>query len=269
MDYTEILYERRGRVAIVTLNRPDKLNALSRVMQHEYKTAFEEANRDDSVGAIVLTGAGRAFSSGADMADFERFRKMQEAGEPLPFTSEEPWHQLLRRIGKPIIAAINGLAIGQGASMLLSLDFRLMSETARVAFMFVRIGVTPEAGSSNLLPRMIGMTRATDWCFTGRQVPADEAYAAGFATAVHPPERLLDAAVELGEHLAGSSPLAIQYTRNLLRENPYERDLDAVIRHEHDAFETCRASWQHEEAIAAFREKRPADFTRRPPAADA
>jgi enoyl-CoA hydratase/carnithine racemase len=148
--------------------------------------------------------------------------------------------------------------------MLLPLDFRLMSENARVAFMFVRLGVTPEAGSSNLLPRMVGMTRALDWSLTGRQIPADEAFAAGLATAVHPPEQLVDAAVELGEQLAGSSPLALRLSRELLQSNPYERDFDDVVRKEHEAFETCRASWQHAEALAAFREKRTADFSRGP-----
>ena len=96
--------------------------------------------------------------------------------------------------------------MGIGATMPLTLDFRLLSETARIGFVFVRLGLTPEAGSSNVLPRMVGITRAMEWCFTGRQVPADEAFAAGYATAVHPPDRLLDAALELGEQLPGLGP---------------------------------------------------------------
>src|ERR1700674_2470010 len=218
MPYETILYEVDDAILTITLNRPDKLNAFTTRMLTELIDAFDRADKDDAVKAVIVTGAGRAFCAGADLsgggATFDRAARPDRPQVPLGADGEPDLSHDAARDGggrvtlrifsclKPVIAAINGPAVGIGATMLLPMDVRLASAEARIGFVFVRRGITPEACSSWFLPRIVGISQALEWTYTGRVFPAREALAARLVSAVHPADALLPAARALGRGIA-------------------------------------------------------------------
>lgn len=271
MSYEQILAEKRGRVALLTLNRPEKLNAWTPKMMAELTAAMREAAADNSVGAIVLTGAGRAFCAGADVDSvFRANSEARDSGEPASQAApDEPpptnWVEFLRSLPKPTIAAVNGTAVGIGVTQVLPMDIRLASDDARFGMFFVRMGLVPELASSALLPQMVGQARALEWCLTGRMISAAEAKDGGLVSEVVEKERLVDRAVELGEQLCGQSAFAMTKIRQLVLQNTNESDLALVMRREGEALGAAYRSWEHKEAIEAFLTKRPADFQKQAP----
>ena len=268
MNYEQITVETRGRVSLITLNRPEKLNAWTPQMMTEIRSAMDASRNDDAIGSIVITGAGRAFCAGADIAHFARQAANQDAGAQAA-TSDTPaeaddWVSFVQHFPKPTIAAVNGVAVGIGITQIMPFDIRIASEEARVGFFFVRMALVPELASSALLPQMVGSARALDWCLTGRLVPAQECREAGLVSEVVPAAGLLDRALELGEQLAANAASSMVLIRELLLTNATESDLRAVMRSEGVALKQAYASWEHREAISAFAEKRKADFSRRP-----
>ena len=188
MNYETLIYDVSDKILTITLNRPDKLNAFTGTMCTDLLDAFDRADADDTISAIVVTGAGRAFCAGADLsAGAETFdhraRGSQVSGEDLsdPKIRDRGGMVTLRifRSLKPVIAAVNGPAVGIGVTMQLAMDFRLASETARFGFVFARRGIVPEAASSWFLPQIVGLPQALEWCLTGRVFPADEALKGG------------------------------------------------------------------------------------------
>jgi 2-(1,2-epoxy-1,2-dihydrophenyl)acetyl-CoA isomerase len=226
---------------------------------------MDAAAQDPGIGAIVVTGAGRAFCAGADVSSFAQYVSDADAGkrpaDNVPVT-EDNWVRYLQKYPKPTLAAINGVAVGIGITQILPFDIRIGSENARIGFFFVKMAPVPELASSHLLPQMVGMARATDWCMTGRMVPAEEAREAGMLSEVVPAEKLVERALEIGETLAGNASSAMFAIRQLLIENAHDHDLDTVMSREHVALATARLSPQHREAIAAFMEKRTPDFSK-------
>src|SRR5262249_50340261 len=176
MTYAQIRFEQRGRVGVITLDRPDKLNAWTPQMMAEYRDAIQRANDDADIGAIVMTGAGRAFCAGADIA---AVFDAGLAGAARGDGSGEDYLGFLARMPKPTIAAINGVAVGVGITQVLPFDIRIASVDARIGFFFVRMGLVPELASSSLLPQLVGAGRALEWCLTGRLVPSAERLASG------------------------------------------------------------------------------------------
>jgi 2-(1,2-epoxy-1,2-dihydrophenyl)acetyl-CoA isomerase len=266
MDYEQIIVERRGRVSLIALNRPAKLNAWTPRMGAEYRDAIERANADPAVGAIVMTGAGRAFCAGADIevvfnAQIERG---PEQGRQRDANTSEDYLAFLARMPKPTIAAINGPAVGIGITQILPFDIRIASDDARIGFFFVRMGLVPELGSSGLLPRLVGAGRALEWCLTGRMIDAAEARATGLVTEVVTATSLLDRAIAIGEDLSDRPLDAVRLIRTLLRANAHEPDPREVTRRESEALRAAYASPQHREAVSAFLEKRKPDFAARP-----
>jgi enoyl-CoA hydratase/carnithine racemase len=269
MSYEQITVEQLGRVALITLNRPEKLNAWTPTMMAELRAAMEVAATDQGTGAIVVTGAGRAFCAGADIdAVFKTNVENREAGRQ-ETTAAQPgggdWVGFLRKLPKPTIAAINGAAVGIGITQILPMDIRIASEQARIGMFFVKMGLVPELASSALLPQMVGQSRAIEWCLSGRLIPAAEAKEAGLIAEVVPPESLVDRAVELGEQLSGQSAFAMTKIRQLVIGNTNADDTGTVQRSEGAALAEAYASWEHKEAIEAFLTKRPADFTKQAP----
>ena len=205
------------RVMVVTLNRPDKLNAFNPTMMQDLIDALDRADADDDVRAVVVTGAGdRAFCAGADVSGGSGTFDHSKAGA---------WHRdtggkVALRIftsAKPVIGAVNGAAVGVGASMLLPMDIRLASEKARFGFAFARRGIVPESAASWFLPRAVGMQTALEWTFTGRMVSAQEALSSGLVRSVHPAEELLPAALELAREIADhTSAVSVALTRQML-----------------------------------------------------
>jgi enoyl-CoA hydratase/carnithine racemase len=267
MAFEQITVEQRGKVAVLTLNRPEKLNAWTPQMMAELTKAMTDAAADPGTGAIVVTGAGRAFCAGADVdAVFKKNTEVRDSGQGEESVPRGPnWVTFLRTLPKPTIAAVNGTAVGIGVTQVLPMDIRIASDTAKFGMFFVKMGLVPELASSALLPQMVGQTRALEWCLTGRMVGAVEAQAAGLISEVVAPEALLDRAVELGEQLAGQSAFAMTKIRQLVVANSNETDLDAAQRREGEALQSAYRSWEHKEAIDAFLGKRAPDFQKQAP----
>jgi enoyl-CoA hydratase/carnithine racemase len=269
MTYEQITVEKRGRVSLLTLNRPEKLNAWTPQMMSELTRAMREAATDNAIGAIVVTGSGRAFCAGADIdAVFRTNSEARDSGatETAAAPAEASnWVTFLRSLPKPTIAAVNGTAVGIGVTQILPMDIRIASEPARFGMFFVKMGLVPELASSALLPQMVGQARAIEWCLSGRMIGAGEAREAGLISEVVPADVLVDRAVELGEQLAGQSAFAMTKIRQLILDNSNEDDLLLAQKREGAALGEAYRSWEHKEAIEAFLTKRPADFQKQPP----
>ncbi len=264
MGFEQILYERRDAIALVTLNRPERLNAWTWRMSAELAEALGRANADPDVGAIVLTGAGRGFCAGADVRDaFQHDLEARDRGERGASGVEAAgdWVALVRD-SKPLVAAVNGVAVGVGFTMILGFDVILASERARFGMFFVKLGVVPELASTQLLVQRAGFAHASEMCLSGRLYSAEEALACNVANRVVPHERLLEDALALAGEIAANPEPQLRMIKRLLTENGTAADLAEVQRRENRAFAECLAMPQHREAVRAFLEKRPPDFRR-------
>ncbi len=258
MSYEFILSESRGRVGVITMNRPDRLNAMNPQMNHEIISQITEWNSDDSIGAIVWTGAGRGFCAGADIGRFEARRDGRAANDAAPMT-EDSWHDVIRN-AKPIVAAINGVAVGEGLTRTLPCDVRIASESARLSFRFVRVGLTPEFASTHYAPHLIGLGRTLEYMLRGNLIPSDEALRVGLVNYVYPDDEMLDKAIELAAEIADNPIWQLSQVKRLIHQNYVEHDVEAVLSDEGPTFQTAMKSDAHKEALAAFRDKRPPRF---------
>ena len=254
MTYEEILIETRGRVGLLTLNQPDKLNAMSNTMNREVRKAIAAWNADDSVGTIVITGAGRGFCSGADIGRFEDVVR-GDAPATSAYPSETEWVDLVRG-SKPIICAINGVAVGLGITFTLPCDLRVAAEGARMSFRFVHVGLTPEMASSHYLTNLVGMGNAMELMLTGKFVLGEEAQRIGLVNHVYSADSLVDEAVKLAQEIAENPGWHLERVKRLVHENYTERDVSWVLKREREIFAQAQRSDAHREALIAFREKR-------------
>ena len=267
MGYEEISYEVDDGLLTITLDRPDQLNAFTVTMMRELLDAFDRADADDDVRAVVVTGRGRAFCAGADLsAGATAFDHGDVGGR------DGAGHRPLRDGGgivalrifesqKPVIAAINGPAVGVGITMTLPMDVRLASDRARMGFVFTRRGIVPEACSSWFLPRVVGVSRALEWVLSGRVFPAEEAVAGGLVREVVPHEDLLAAARRVAVGFSdGTSPVSVALSRRMLwRMLCADHPMEAHKVDSRAMAEMGRSADTHE-GVAAFLEKRPARF---------
>jgi enoyl-CoA hydratase/carnithine racemase len=219
MEFEQITTDVDQGVLTITLNRPDRLNAWTPTMGNELIAAFDAADADDGVRVIIVTGAGRGFCAGADLAGgggtFD-YRQRESEG-PVPRDGGGQFTLRVFESTKPVIAAINGPAVGVGATMTLPMDIRLAAEEARIGFVFARRGIVPEACSSWFLPRAVGISRAMEWVATGRVFGAQEALDAGLVRSLHPAGELLDAARSLAREIAGNTaPVSVALARKLM-----------------------------------------------------
>lgn len=261
-DYQHILYEPRGGVALITLNRPERLNAWTQTMEDEFIDAIETAAGDDAVGCVVVTGAGRGFCAGADISGWDRgladpkarrpSKMLQEGGSP-----EVP-HALTR--GKPVIAAVNGVSVGVGLTMTLSCDIRIASSAARFSARFVRVGLTPECGSSRYLPLVAGLPNALFLTLTGRIIDAGEALERRLIDRIVEPDQLMPEAMKLAEEIAANPRQAVWAAKRLLHMNAVETDLRRVVTAECYSIRERQSEPDHKEAVRAFMEKRQPTF---------
>jgi len=268
-EYEEILYAVDGAVLTITLNRPDKLNAFTFVMMRELIDSFDRADADDDIRVVIVTGAGRGFCAGADLAGAgSTFDYRNEDGSEPDLESVRDGGGLVAlrvfRSTKPVIAAINGPAVGVGVTMTLPMDIRLASEDARFGFVFARRGLVPEAASSWFLPRVVGINRAMEWVATGRVFPASEALAGGLVRSVHPADELLPAAHALAtEIVENTSPVSIAVARQMLwRMLGADHPMEAHKIDSRAIFELGRQA-DAREGVVSFLEKRPARFSMR------
>src|SRR4051812_16677097 len=264
-DFQEILAERADGVLTITLNRPERLNAFTETMRRELIAAFDLADADDEVRAIIVTGAGRGFCAGADLgkggATFDW--RERESGEDWDVPRDGGGQVSLRIYDctKPVIAAINGPAVGVGVTMTLPMDVRLAVQGAKIGFVFARRGIVPEACSSWFLPRIVGIGQAMEWVATGRVFDADEALAGGLVRSVHEPDELLPAAHAIAREIAdNTAPVSVALARRLLwrmlgADHPME-----AHRADSKAMFARGQSADAREGVQSFLDKRPADF---------
>lgn len=261
--YEQILYERRGRVALITLNRPEKLNAWTPRMEEEFIDALGRASADEQVGALVVTGAGRAFCAGGDISRWSEMLAARETERPASYLRSRdgsPEVPIALSRSKPVIAAINGPAIGIGLTMPLACDIRIASERATFSARFVKVGLTPECGSTRYLPLVAGLGNALFLALTGRIIEAAEAKARGLVDRVVPHDRLMEEAMALAEEVAANPTEAVWAAKRLLHENAVEPDLRRVVTAEGHVIREMRLLPDHAEAVRAFLEKRPPRF---------
>ena len=268
MEYTNILYEVSDHVATLTLNRPDQLNAFTNAMVREMKDAFDRADADDDVRAVIVTGAGRGFCAGADLSSgAETFAKGGSDVQTPARVPRDGGGLVSLRIFeclKPVIAAINGPAVGVGVTMTLPMDFRLASTSAKIGFVFSRRGIVPEACSSWFLPRLVGISQALEWCFSGRVFDADEALRGGLVRSVHQPDELLPAARALAAEIVDhTAPVSVALTRRMLWAMlTADHPMEAHRVDSRGILERGRSA-DVGEGVESFLEKRPAVFTDR------
>ncbi len=269
MAFEQIRYEAVDGVATVTLNRPEKLNAVTSVLLRELISAFDEADADDAIRAVIVTGAGRAFCAGADLSfgvgTFDRSQRRRPEADGEHRDGGGLVTLRIYDMKKPVIAAINGPAVGFGVTMTLPMDIRIASSAARMGFVFSRRGVVPEACSTWFLPRLVGMERAAEWVYTGRVFGAEEAQAGGLVSRVVPPEALLPTALALAREIAdNTSAISVALSRQMMwkllgADHPMEgHRLDSR------GMDWTGRSTDAREGIASFLEKRPPRFSLRP-----
>jgi enoyl-CoA hydratase/carnithine racemase len=251
------------RILTITLNRPERLNAWTQTMFGELMDAFDRADADDEVRAVIVTGAGRAFCAGADLErGGETFtRPEHEDSDSIPRDSGGRLTLRIFDSTKPVIAAINGPAVGIGATMTLPMDVRLAADDARIGFVFARRGIVPEACSSWFLPRVVGISRAMEWVASGRVFDATEALEGGLVRSLYPKAELLDAANALAREIAdNAAPVSVALARRMMwRMLGAEHPMLAHRADSRGMFARGRSA-DAAEGIAAFLEKRPADF---------
>jgi enoyl-CoA hydratase/carnithine racemase len=274
--YTTVDYTVADGILTLTLDRPDQLNAFTVTMADELEHAFDRAGIDDDVRAVVVTGRGRAFCAGMDLSADGNVFGLDETQRPTLEDLRDRFDDpavvdgvrdtggrvtlAIFRCLKPVIGAINGAAVGIGATMTLPMDVRLASSSARIGFVFGRLGIVPEAASTWFLPRIVGISRALEWVYTADVLGADEALAGGLVRSVHAPEELLDAAYDLARRFTEHrSPVAVALARQMMwRNSAQPHPVQAHLVDSLAMFYTSLGDGR--EGVAAFREKRPPDF---------
>jgi enoyl-CoA hydratase/carnithine racemase len=267
MAYETLLYELDGPVLTVTLNRPDKLNAYTAAMGAELTDAFERADADDAVRVVIVTGAGRGFCAGADISGGAN---AFDAGAEGSVAFQAPGRARAEGGGfvgaifncrKPSIAAVNGAAVGVGATLTLPMDIRICAEGARYGFVFARRGLVPEAGSAWFLPKLVGLPQALDWCLRGALFPAPEARAAGLVSEIVAPDRLLARAREIALEIAeNTAPVSVALARQMLWRFSGDPNPSGALAVDGPLSMALGAGPDAKEGVAAFLEKRPPRF---------
>ena len=266
-DYETIVVERRGHVAILTFNRPDRLNAINRTVMAEVPTAIEAIRRDDEVRALVVTGAGKGFCAGADLMGAGQ----AVAGQAPPLQSQFDridehgwvgrWATMWAELDKPVIGAINGVAAGAGMSTACACDVRIGSENARFKSVFIERSLSPDSGLSFFLPRIVGYAAAADIIFTSRNVGAEEALKLGLLNRLVAADQLVDAAVDYANEMTRWPPVALRVSKRVLQHNT-DAELDAALRYESAGlYYARRAPNDVKESRDSFLEKRPGIYT--------
>jgi len=254
MTYDTIMLERRGRVALITLNRPKALNAINGMVRCELIGCVEELDRDPGIGCIVLTGSEKAFAAGADI------KEMQDKSFVDMFATDQfgEWERFTK-VRKPIIAAVAGFALGGGCELAMMCDFIIAADSAKFGQPEIKLGVLPGWGGSQRLTKLVGKSKAMDMCLTGRMMDAAEAERSGLASRVVPAAKLLEEAMAAAETIAGMSLPSVMMVKECVNRAE-ETSLAEGIRFERRVFHSAFATADQKEGMAAFSEKRKADF---------
>jgi enoyl-CoA hydratase/carnithine racemase len=265
MEYQAIRYKVVDRIALITLNRPEHRNTVTYRMLDELLDVMDRADHDDAVRVVVVTGVGSFFSAGTDLSSGEGFAARSEEFRPLRGGNRDVGGELAIRVfnlRKPVLAALNGSAVGIGVSMILPMDVRIAAEDARFGLPFVRRGIVPESCSTWFLPRVVGISRAVEWAVTGRIFPASEALVAGLVRELLPADRVLDRAMEIAAEIATStSAVSVALTRRMMwQQLGVDHPIQANINESRSLLALGTMS-DVREGVSAFFEKRPPRFT--------
>ena len=257
--YKTIRYEKKDNIALVTIDRPEALNALNSTVIAELEQVVTELENDGTVRAMILTGEGRSFVAGADIGeqyplDLDGGRRWGQRGSAL--------FRRMERLEFPTIAAVNGFALGGGCELAMSCDIILASEKAKFGQPEVGLGITPGFSGTQRLPRRVGVAKAKELIFSGRMVKADEAERIGLVNAVYAPEALLDGAMEMARSFAKNAPIAVKYAKACI-DRGMQTDIDSGIACENELFAMCFATADQKEGMSAFLEKRTDEFQNR------
>ena len=254
-----LLYERRGRVGLITLNRPERLNAISVEMLDALSQQLIACDRDPEIRVVVLTGAGRGFCAGLDLVDQQQRLSANGTGSTAPgysfFDLRNAPPVVLQKMDKPVICALNGPAAGYGMDMALLADIRIASDRAKMGAVFARRGVLPESGGTWVLPRLLGWAKAAEVAFLGRVLDAQESEQVGLVNQVVPHEQLMDRAMEMADEIAANAPLSVQATKRMMRmgmDEPFEAAVDHIFLQ----LLPLMRSEDFREGVRAFSEKR-------------
>lgn len=256
MNYEDLSLEKKDRIATITLNAPDKMNALTMVMRKSLLSVVDEIAKDDQVRVVILTGAGRAFCAGGDITAMKarlegtqtqtRYERLQRIGY---------WGDALVRLDKPVIGAINGAAVGAGFALALNCDIRIASETAKFGSLFIARALTPDSGMTYFLPRTVGLSKALELMYTGELLTAAEAKSLGIVSRVVAPDEVMKTAWELAARIAQQAPIALELTKRMV----YRGILDDLANHldwETYSQQLCFNTEDHKQSVLAFLEKR-------------
>jgi enoyl-CoA hydratase/carnithine racemase len=258
MDYQDLLYEKEGAIATITLNRPEALNAISLPMLSSLSAALRDADADEAIRVIVMTGAGRGFCAGLDL---KVMFGAGASGAPLGLRFDLPNSppMVLRTTDKPVLCSLNGPAAGYGFDLALGCDMRIASDKARMGAIFTRRGILPESGGAWMLPRLLGWAKATELVFRGRMIDPPEALALGLVNTVVPHERLAEETRAWAEEIAGNAPLAVQAAKRLMRL-AMEESFEANVHHAYLQLLPLFGTEDFKEGVSAFLEKRQPAF---------
>jgi enoyl-CoA hydratase len=257
MAFETVLFEKRGRVGLITLNRPEALNAINSKLISELNQVLDRCEVDDGIGAMVLTGSEKAFAAGADIKEM----KDKTFGDVVIVDFILPWERL-SRCRKPVIAAVSGFALGGGCEMAMMCDFIIASETAKFGQPEIQLGVIPGSGGTQRLAHFIGKSKAMDLCLTGRQMDAQEAERCGLVSRVVPASELMNEAMKAAGRIASFSLPAVMTAKEAVNR-AFETALSEGIRFERRVFQSLFATEDQKEGMAAFAEKRAAQFKHR------
>jgi enoyl-CoA hydratase/carnithine racemase len=263
-NYSDLLYEVSGNIATITLNRPDRMNAISGPMLESFSQAFSDSDLDSDVRVIILTGAGRGFCAGLDLKDFSAGTGIgaNGTGASAKFDLAGSPPVVLHQTDKPVICALNGPAAGYGMGLALGCDIRIASTAGKLAAVFAKRGVLPESGGSWLLPRLVGWAKAAEIAFRGRVLSAEESLELGLVNAVVEPDALISTANEWAGEIAANAPLAIQATKRMMRLG-LEETFEANVHHVFLQLLPLFRTEDFREGVKAFMEKRDPQFTGR------
>lgn len=265
MSYEQILYDVKDQVAVITLNRPEHLNAFTAQMMQEFLDALQKVEDNDDLRVSIVTGAGRGFCAGADLAGGGRTFDSSQREESNQTWQRDPGFSTVKfylGLKKPVIVAINGPAVGVGVTMILPLDIRIASESARIGLIFNRRGVPPELASPWFLPRIIGISKAAELMYTGRILNAREALEYGLVSRVVPDDKLMDSAFELAHEIADNcAPVSVALTKQMLWQFLFETDIEKVEKINSSYFRWSGQQPDAREGVMSFLEKRPPKWT--------
>jgi len=259
MEFRDLLYAREAHTATITLNRPDRLNAISLAMLESLSAALRQADADPEVRVIVVTGAGRGFCSGLDLKDMGGLADSGSGALGPRFDLANSPPVVLHSTDKPVLCALNGPAVGYGFDLALGCDVRIASDQARLGAVFTRRGIVPESGGSWLLPRLVGWARAAELAFRGAILSAEEALKLGLVNAVVPHERLMSETQAWADQIGANAPLAVQATKRMMRLG-LEESFEANVHHVYLQLLSLFASQDFREGVQAYLEKREPRF---------